>query len=84
MMAGVPMLAGSCIFLTRGTWSEVRNLNLIVKSGRKKELVLASILQGLPLVGMLFQGDTQLSQATEGLSCCWGLRKHGAVCTGGG
>lgn len=50
---GVPVLAGSCIFLSMGTWNEVRNLNLIVKSGRK-EMVLANILQGLSLVGMLF------------------------------
>lgn len=37
MMAGVTVLAGSCIFLTVGTWNEVRNFNLIVKSGRKEE-----------------------------------------------
>lgn len=36
-MARVPMLAGSCIFLIRGTWNEGRNFNLIVKSGRKEE-----------------------------------------------
>lgn len=37
MVAGVTVPAGSCIFLTRGPWNEVRNFNLIVKSERKEE-----------------------------------------------